>query len=98
MHIIDIDECAVNNANCTHACTNTIGSYTCSCMAGYTLLSTDHLSCIGKGDIRFSFEQLRITCIYTQILMSVPPLTAFVHTTVPILLVATCVHACLDTY
>ena len=33
----DVDECSVNNGGCQHSCTNSIGSYTCSCKAGYAL-------------------------------------------------------------
>jgi len=36
--ISDIDECAVNNGNCSEYadCTNLLGSYICSCKTGYT--------------------------------------------------------------
>jgi fibulin 1/2 len=33
----DIDECAQSLHNCAHVCTNTPGSYTCSCNSGFTL-------------------------------------------------------------
>ena len=36
-NIIDIDECDTNNGGCEHTCTNSDGSYTCSCNTGYTL-------------------------------------------------------------
>ena len=32
---IDIDDCI--NSDCEHNCTNTDGSYTCSCYNGYSL-------------------------------------------------------------
>ena len=37
----DINECAVNNGNCgaDKLCTNTIGSYSCQCKAGYRQFS-----------------------------------------------------------
>ena len=35
--IVDINECNVNNGGCEHSCTNTVGSYTCSCNTGYQL-------------------------------------------------------------
>ncbi|XP_064612216.1 fibulin-5-like, partial [Liolophura sinensis] len=41
----DIDECQENP--CTGLCTNTDGSFTCSCLTGYKLLS-DRLNCEGK--------------------------------------------------
>jgi hypothetical protein len=33
----DINECSSQNGYCAQICTNTIGSYTCSCRAGFTL-------------------------------------------------------------
>ena len=34
---IDIDECAEGTDRCAQNCHNNIGSYTCSCNAGYRL-------------------------------------------------------------
>ena len=34
---LDIDECAEGTDRCAQNCHNTIGSYTCSCNAGYRL-------------------------------------------------------------
>lgn len=33
--LLDINECADDNGNCEHYCTNYIGSYECSCRDGY---------------------------------------------------------------
>ncbi|KAL5488776.1 hypothetical protein EMCRGX_G017770 [Ephydatia muelleri] len=38
----DVDECLTNNGGCGHSCTNTLGSYTCSCNSGYSLAYDDH--------------------------------------------------------
>jgi hypothetical protein len=33
----DIDECTADTDGCGQVCTNTDGSFTCSCNSGYTL-------------------------------------------------------------
>ena len=43
----DKDECALANGGCQHTCTNTYGSYKCSCYSGYQL-KPDGLTCQGK--------------------------------------------------
>ena len=45
--ITDIDECAAGIDGCDENanCTNTDGSYTCSCLSGY---SGDGVTCVGK--------------------------------------------------
>ena len=42
----DIDECKTGAHSCDQICTNTVGSYRCACVQGYTLLE-DGLSCAG---------------------------------------------------
>jgi len=42
-----VDECATNNGGCAHICTNTDGSFVCSCRTGFTLAS-DGLGCDGE--------------------------------------------------
>ena len=44
----DIDECSVNNGGCNQTCTNSIGSYQCSCSSGFTLNQDGH-SCDSKS-------------------------------------------------
>ena len=44
--IVDNDECMLGTHVCTQNCTNTAGSYTCSCNTGYTL-NRDGRSCDG---------------------------------------------------
>ncbi|XP_054747410.1 dorsal-ventral patterning protein tolloid [Anastrepha obliqua] len=39
---IDLDECSINNGGCQQHCTNTYGSYMCSCRNGYTLHNDEH--------------------------------------------------------
>ena len=43
----DIDECSEGTHNCDQVCTNTEGSFTCSCNSGFVLNEDGH-SCIVK--------------------------------------------------
>ena len=48
VYITDIDECALEQDNCdpsSATCTNTIGSFECACLAGFT---GDGVSCEGQ--------------------------------------------------
>ena len=48
---IDINECKTNhNGGCDHICTNTDGSYYCTCQDGYDLMM-DNSSCVGMKGI-----------------------------------------------
>ena len=51
LHLIslcaDINECSSNNGGCAHTCTNSPGSFQCSCRTGYTLAGNGR-SCNGK--------------------------------------------------
>ncbi|XP_053387247.1 uncharacterized protein LOC123541978 [Mercenaria mercenaria] len=42
---IDIDECEVNNGGCDQNCTNTDGSFECTCKSGYRVDSRDSSAC-----------------------------------------------------
>ena len=46
-HHADIDECVTGDEGCEQTCTNTDGSFECSCEEGYTL-GPDEMSCEGK--------------------------------------------------
>ena len=43
----DINECDTSNGGCSHVCTDTLGSFLCSCRSGFTLAS-DGTSCSSK--------------------------------------------------
>ena len=45
--LTDVNECTTNNGGCDHYCTNTIGSFFCSCYPGYTL-DGDGRTCQGE--------------------------------------------------
>lgn len=36
---IDINECEVNNGGCSDVCINTVGSFMCTCSAGFEFAS-----------------------------------------------------------
>ncbi|CAH3149970.1 unnamed protein product, partial [Porites evermanni] len=46
---LDKDECTLANGGCQHTCTNTDGSYKCSCYSGYQL-KPDGLTCQDKDE------------------------------------------------
>ena len=43
----DVNECSTNNGGCQHTCTNTLGSFRCTCRSGYRLHSNGR-NCIGE--------------------------------------------------
>jgi len=42
--VTDVDECATENGGCEHFCSNVVGSFVCSCPAGYRL-ADDRSTC-----------------------------------------------------
>ena len=47
INAIDVNECSESNGGCGQICTNTIGSFDCSCNLGYEL-NSNRFSCDGK--------------------------------------------------
>lgn len=45
--VADVNECNENRDGCAQICTDTEGSYTCSCNAGYNLANDTH-QCDGE--------------------------------------------------
>lgn len=43
----DVDECAMKNGGCSHACVNTFGSFECVCPKGYKVQQTNMKICQG---------------------------------------------------
>ncbi|XP_070392253.1 fibrillin-2-like [Dermacentor albipictus] len=46
---VDIDECAERTLNCSHNCTNVVGSAFCSCPLGFKLMA-DNLTCVDSNE------------------------------------------------
>ena len=46
MCLSDNNECSTNHGGCSQICTNTQGSFKCSCLSGYKL-AVDGLTCVG---------------------------------------------------
>ena len=65
-HSQDINECDTTNGRCEHSCTNTIGSFICSCDTGYQL-DGNGLSCSGEGlriDKLYSHDGMSQVCYF----------------------------------
>ena len=45
----DVNECDTNNGGCNQNCTNSEGSFECSCGDGFTL-AVNNLDCDGKNN------------------------------------------------
>ncbi|XP_066250457.1 protein tolkin-like [Euwallacea similis] len=60
VYFMDLDECAIRNGGCEHECTNTLGSFQCSCRTGFTL-DENRKSCI-EGD-----------CVHDVFTTDIPP-------------------------
>ena len=67
LQLTDIDECASGSAGCEQVCTNTVGSFTCSCNTGFTLSSGTF--CTGKS--YYLFQILSVVIHFWQIMMNV---------------------------
>ena len=52
---IDINECETANGGCEQMCSNTIGSFACSCDVGYWL-DRNGLNCNGKHNLRSLYK------------------------------------------
>ena len=50
----DVNECGTGNGGCGQICTNSVGSFQCSCNQGFQLAS-DGFSCNGKCAIMVSY-------------------------------------------
>ena len=58
-----MNECQSNNGGCNQTCTNTAGSFKCSCGIGYTL-AYDNLDCEGKKRV-YCIVELGLCALYS---------------------------------
>ena len=49
IHYTDVDECTAGQHTCSHICSNTEGSYNCSCPIGFQL-DDDNRTCTGENE------------------------------------------------
>ena len=66
----DINECEEFNGNCEHNCTNTNGSYDCSCDEGY-VLNEDGYNCTKSSlpEKPSDFPMILTICVIIAILI-----------------------------
>jgi len=69
--LTEINECLNNNGHCDHNCTNTPGSYYCTCNTGYQLHSDKH-KCLGNANvwnaycIRLYFQGINFSVLFKR--------------------------------
>jgi hypothetical protein len=61
----DVDECTTAKENCDQICTNTDGSFTCSCEDGFRL-SIDRHSCVGTCGNYVLLRKMRLPYVNRQ--------------------------------
>ena len=86
---VDINECSIANGECDQICTNTEGSFQCSCEAGYSL--ANGLDCEGQCKTLVNNHQAYVL-LHLQISMSVLLTMEVVHRFVPTLMAPSSAH------
>ena len=69
--LLDIDECLETPRRCEDVCTNTHGSFTCSCARSGYQLATDGRNCVGKSVAsyplpNYGLSQLQSPCLLPE--------------------------------
>lgn len=62
--LADVNECSKENGKCDHGCSNSVGSYHCSCHDGYRL--SGHHRCLGKSSSWNMKMQAASTFLFPQ--------------------------------
>ena len=68
--LADIDECTTDNGECEQTCTNTIGSFYCTCEFGYQL-DENRLNCSGETCSIMTLRDMIFYCICLPLCLSV---------------------------
>ena len=66
----DINECSTGNGGCNQVCINVIGSFQCSCNAGYEL-DSDQRTCIGMCSVLVCTCMCVYVCVFVFVCMCV---------------------------
>ena len=63
---LDVDECARGTSGCSQNCTNTIGSFECSCFSsGYKLINGKNCTDIDECALEIDDCHVNATCLNT---------------------------------
>ena len=60
----DVNECSTGSGGCDHICTNSVGSFQCSCNSGYSL-AADGTACVDIDECRLDTDNCQQTCVNT---------------------------------
>jgi len=57
-HVSDVNECDTNNGGCAHNCSNSEGSFECTCLDGYNDVYGNGTKCTGTLLVNLRFNQV----------------------------------------
>ena len=60
----DVNECTTGSGGCGHICTNSAGSFQCSCNSGYNL-APDGTTCVDIDECELNTDNCQQTCVNT---------------------------------
>ena len=64
----DIDECSDGTDSCDQTCTNTLGSYICTCGTGYRL-ADDGQTCNGNLSVKYPCSAILVHNVTLSVLV-----------------------------
>ena len=60
----DLNECSTSNGGCGQICTNSFGSFQCSCNSGFSL-AADGRTCVDINECQLNTDNCQHTCVNT---------------------------------